>query len=165
MFGTRFKIGIGASLVIIFVLVAIFAPLIAPHDPLRQDLLSRLQPPVWRATGSFDHLLGTDNYGRDLLSRLIYGSRVSILVGVSAMAVSCTIGTLLGVIAAYKGGSLEQFIMRFADAHLAFPEILLAILVVAAFGGSLLNVVVILGVSSWMVYARVVFGLVRSLKE
>ncbi len=165
MFGPKFKIWLGTSIVVIFVLVAIFAPLIAPHDPLKQDLLGRMMPPAWNAKGKLTYLLGTDNYGRDLLTRLLYGARVSILVGVSSMLVSCVIGTIAGMIAAYRGGWAEQVVMRFADAHLAFPEILLAILVVAVFGGSLFNIVVILGVSSWMVYARVVYGLTRSIKE
>jgi len=165
MFGPKFKIWLGTAIVVIFVLIAIFAPLIAPHDPLKQDLLGRMMPPAWNAKGKLIHLLGTDNYGRDLLSRLLYGARVSILVGVASMLVSCVIGSIAGMIAAYRGGWAEQVVMRFADAHLAFPEILLAILVVAVFGGSLFNIVIILGVSSWMVYARVVYGLTRSIKE
>lgn len=165
MFTPKVKIVLGAIVVAIFVLVAVFAPALAPYDPLKQDLFSRLIPPVWDARGSLSHILGTDGYGRDVFSRLIYGSRVSILVGVSSMLLSCIIGTLLGMMAGYNGGRTEQLIMRFADAHLAFPEILLAILVVAVLGGSLLNIVIILGVSSWMVYARVVYGLTLSLKE
>ncbi len=165
MFTPTVKIVLGAIVVAIFVLVAIFAPALAPYDPLKQDLFSRLVPPVWDARGSVSHILGTDGYGRDVFSRLIYGSRVSILVGVSSMLLSCLIGTLLGMMAGYNGGRTEQLIMRFADAHLAFPEILLAILVVAVLGGSLINIVIILGVSSWMVYARVVYGLTLSLKE
>jgi peptide/nickel transport system permease protein len=165
LFGRRARILLGAGIVAAAVLMAIFAPSIAPHDPLKQDLLARLTPPAWAAKGDASHLLGTDNYGRDLLSRLIYGSRVSILIGVTAMLLSCTLGTLLGMIAGYKGARAEQLIMRFADAHLAFPEILLAILIVAAFGGSLLNLVLVLGISSWMVYARVAFGMTRSLRS
>ena len=165
MFGSGFKIVCGVVVVALFVLVAIFAPVLAPYDPLDQDLLLRLIPPAWDEAGDLSHLLGTDNYGRDVLSRLIYGARVSILVGVASMALSCTIGAFLGMIAAYKGGRIEQFVMRFADAHLAFPEILLAILIVATLGGSLLNIVLVLGISSWMVYARVIYGLTRSLKE
>ncbi|WP_052699705.1 ABC transporter permease [Martelella endophytica] len=165
MFGARFKIIVGTLIVFIFAVVAIFAPQIAPSDPLTQDLFNRLSPPVWSSKGSWEHILGTDNYGRDVLSRLIYGARVSILVGISSMLLSCTIGSLAGVVASYRGGRLGTFIMRFADAHLAFPEILLAILIVATLGGSLLNIVLVLGVSSWMVYARVVYGLTLSLKE
>ncbi|OSP53468.1 ABC transporter permease [Pseudoruegeria sp. SK021] len=165
MFGSQFKIVIGTFVVAFFAFVAIFAPLLAPFNPLSQDLFNRLAPPVWAERGSWTHALGTDNYGRDVLSRLIYGARVSILVGVTSMLLSCTLGSLCGVIAAYRGGRLGSFIMRFSDAHLAFPEILLAILIVATLGGSLLNIVLVLGISSWMVYARVVYGLTLSLKE
>jgi len=122
-------------------------------------------PPVWSADGSWAHPLGTDNYGRDPLSRLIHGSRLSILVGFATTVLSCALGSALGMVAGYKGGRIEQAIMRFADAHLAFPDILLAILIVAAIGGSALNLILVLGISDWMVYARVTFGLTRSLKE
>ncbi len=165
MFGARTKIVMGVTVVALVALLAIFAPWVAPYDPLRQDLLTRLKPPAWSAAGTMKHLLGTDNYGRDLLSRLIYGARVSIIVGLAAMAVSCTLGTFFGMLAGFKGGRTATIIMRAADAHLALPEILLAILVVASFGGSLTNIVLVLGVSSWMVYARIVYGLTRSLKE
>ena len=165
LFGPTLKICLGAAVVSIFVAIAIFAPEIAPYDPLKQDLLSRMRPPAWYAHGVTSHLLGTDNYGRDLLSRLLYGARVSMLVGVASMLVSCLIGSVLGMVAAYRGSWVEQVVMRFADAHLAFPEILLAILVVAVLGGSLLNIVIILGVSSWMVYARVVYGQTLSIKQ
>jgi peptide/nickel transport system permease protein len=156
---------LGSAIVIGAILVALFAPWLAPYDPLKQDLLDRLLPPFWTPDGSLAHVLGTDNYGRDLLSRIIYGSRISILVGIMAMLLSCTLGTVLGVLAAYKGGRLEQIIMRFADAHMAFPEILLAILIVAVLGGNFFNLVLVLGVSTWMVYARVVYGMTRSIKE
>lgn len=165
MFGARAKIVAGLAIVLACAAVALFAPWIAPHDPLKQDLLARLRPPAWQPRGSARYLLGTDNYGRDLLSRLIYGARVSIVVGLASMLVSCTIGTLLGMLAGYRGGRVGGLIMRAADAHLALPEILLAILVVASFGGGLLNIVLVLGISSWMIYARVVYGLTRSLKE
>lgn len=159
------KLFVGGAVILAFVIIAVFADFIAPHDPYKQNLLMRLKPPAWTNGGSMRHLLGTDNYGRDLLSRLIYGSRISLLVGIAAMAFSCMIGTVLGVVAGYKGGRTEQAIMRFADAHMAFPDILLAIVMVAAVGGGVLNLVLILGISRWMVYARVVFGLTRSLRE
>lgn len=111
------------------------------------------------------NILGTDNYGRDLLSRLIYGSRTSILVGSTAMALSCVLGTIAGLYAGFKGGKVEQGIMRFADAQMAFPDILLAIIMAAALGGSALNIVLVLGISGWMIYARLVFGLARSLRQ
>ena len=165
LFGKQFKIGLGGGIVVIVALAAILAPWIAPWDPYRQDLLSRLKPGFWSDAAVPGHILGTDNYGRDLLSRLIYGSRLSILVGVSSMLFSCGVGTVAGVLAGLRGGWTEQAIMRFADAQMAFPEILLAILMVAALGGNALNLIIVLGVSRWMVYARVVFGLTRTLKQ
>jgi peptide/nickel transport system permease protein len=165
LFGKRFKIGICGAILAVAVLCAIFAPLLAPWDPYQQDLMARLKPGFWSVHAAPGHLLGTDNYGRDLLSRLIYGSRLSILVGVSSMLLSALIGTVAGVIAGLRGGLTEQAIMRFADAQMAFPDILLAILMVAAMGGNALNLILVLGISRWMVYARVVFGLTRSLRQ
>lgn len=164
-FGQRFKIGLGGAIVALAVLAAVFAPLIAPWDPYQQDLLARLKPGFWSPLAAPGHLLGTDNYGRDLLSRLIYGSQLSILVGVSSMLFSAAVGSVLGVLAGLRGGAVEQAIMRFADAQMAFPDILLAILMVAALGGNALNLILVLGISRWMVYARVVFGLTRSLRQ
>ena len=165
MSGAQFKLWLGGALVLTIALAAIFAPLLAPHDPFQQDLMRRLRPPAWEAKGSLANLLGTDNYGRDLLSRLIFGSRVSILVGVAAMAIACVLGSALGLLAGFKGGKLEQIVMRAADTHLAFPEVLLAVLIVAAVGGSVLNLVLVLGISGWMAYARVTYAQTRSLKE
>jgi peptide/nickel transport system permease protein len=165
LFGTRFKITVGGTILAVAVLCAIFAPLLTPWDPDQQDLLVRLKPGFWSDKGVPGHFLGTDNYGRDLLSRLIYGSRLSIMVGVSAMLLSALIGSIAGVIAGLRGGWTEQVIMRFADAQMAFPDILLAILMVAALGGNAVNLILVLGISRWMVYARVVFGLTRSLKQ
>ena len=165
IFGKRFKMTVGGTILAIAVLGAIFAPLLTPWDPDQQDLMVRLKPGFWSDKGVPGHFLGTDNYGRDLLSRLIYGSRLSIMVGVSAMLLSALIGSTAGVIAGLKGGWTEQVIMRFADAQMAFPDILLAILMVAALGGNAVNLILVLGISRWMVYARVVFGLTRSLKQ
>jgi peptide/nickel transport system permease protein len=165
LFGKGFKMTLGGGIVLGAVLVAIFAPLIAPYDPYQQSLSMRMKPPAWMTGGSAAHWLGTDAYGRDLLSRLIYGSRLSILVGVTSMLFSCLLGSAAGLVAGYKGGRWEQVIMRFADAQMAFPDILLAILMVAALGGSAVNLIFVLGVSRWMIYARVVFNLTRSLRQ
>ena len=165
LLGKRFKMRLGGSIVALTLLAALLAPYAATHDPDEQALLERLQPPVWHAAGSTSHWLGTDNYGRDLFSRLIYGARISILVGFASMLLSCLSGSSLGMIAGYRGGKVEQLIMRLADAHLAMPDILLAILIVAAIGGSALNLIVVLGISGWMVYARVTFGMTRALRE
>ena len=165
LFGKRFKIAVGATLLATAVLCAVFAPLLAPWDPYQQDLMARLKPGFWSDKAVPGHWLGTDNYGRDLLSRLIYGSRLSILVGVASMLLSALIGSIAGIVAGLRGGATEQAIMRFADAQMAFPDILLAILMAAALGGNALNLILILGVSRWMVYALVVFGLTRTLKQ
>ncbi len=165
LFGKRFKMGLGGAIVATTLLAALLAPYAATHDPDEQALLERLQPPFWHEAGSAAHWLGTDNYGRDLFSRLVYGARISILVGFASMLLSCLSGSLLGMIAGYRGGTLEQLIMRLADAHLALPDILLAILIVAAIGGSALNLILVLGISGWMVYARVTFGMTRALRE
>jgi peptide/nickel transport system permease protein len=165
LFGKSMKIAVGGTVLLAAILIALLAPYLAPFDPYDQDLTQRLKPPFWSSGGGGAHLLGTDTYGRDLMSRLIYGSRLSILVGVSSMAFSCVIGTTAGVVAGFKGGRIEQAIMRFADAQMAFPDILLAIIMVAALGGSALNLIIVLGVSRWMVYARVVFNLTRTLRQ
>ena len=165
LFGRRFKIGVGGLIVIVAVLAAVLAPLVSPWDPYQQDLMERLKPGFWSSRAAPGHFLGTDNYGRDLLSRLIYGARLSILVGVASVLLSGLIGSVAGVIAGLRGGAAEQAIMRFADAQMAFPDILLAILMVAALGGNAVNLILVLGISRWMVYARVVFGLTRSLRS
>ena len=163
--GRSLRIWVGGAVVLTVVLVAIFAQLVAPLDPYQQSLSTRLKPPAWMAGGTNAHLLGTDTYGRELLSRLIYGSRLSIMVGFSSMLLSCLLGCTAGLVAGYRGGRTEQVVMRLADAQMAFPDILLAIVMVAALGGSATNLVLVLGISRWMVYARVVFGLTRTLKQ
>ncbi|MFO1080760.1 MAG: ABC transporter permease [Reyranellaceae bacterium] len=164
-FGPGVKIGLGVALVAGMALVAVLAPFLAPHDPYAQNLMLRLRPPVWEPRGSWAHPLGTDNFGRDLLSRLIWGSRLSITVGLTAMVVALSFGTTLGMVAGYVGGRTEQLIMRFADGYQAIPEILLAIVVVAVFGGGLWMLILVLGFAGWETYARVAFNLTRSLKE
>lgn len=164
-FGRKLKIRLGGGIVLLMILVAVLAPYLASHDPYKQNLLLRLVPPVWAEQGIWAHPLGTDNFGRDMLSRLIYGSRLSITVGVVAALLSCTLGTLLGMWAGYRGGRVELVIMRLADAQLAFPDILLAILIVSAIGGSALNLVLVLGLSGWTVYARIMYNLTRTVKE
>jgi peptide/nickel transport system permease protein len=165
IFGKRFKIYLGLGILCCLCFMAVFAPYVAPNDPLQQNLTRRLKPPAFMQGGSSANILGTDNYGRDLLSRLMYGARTSILVGTVSMALSCLLGTAAGLLAGFKGGKTEQIIMRCADAHMAFPDVLFAIVMAAAFGGSMLNLVLVLGISGWMIYARLIFGLARSLKH
>lgn len=162
--GLPLRFTLGAVLVIGLVLVAIFAPLIAPHDPYAQNLMMRLRPPVWADRGSWAHILGTDNFGRDLFSRLVHGSRLSITVGLAAMVIALCVGTSLGLIAGYVGGRTEHVIMRLAEAYQALPEILMAIVIVAVFGGGLTVLIVVLGLAGWETYTRLAFNLTRSLR-
>jgi peptide/nickel transport system permease protein len=145
--------------------VATFAGYIAPHDPTFQTLGKRLTPGVWVPGGSTTFPLGTDHLGRDMLSRLIYGSRISIIVGLSTVAIAGTIGTLLGLVSGYYGGNLDDLIMRWADIQMAFPGLLLALSVLALFGPSLQNMVLVLALNNWMWYARLTRGVMLSMRE
>lgn len=144
---------------------AVLAPLVAPHDPLDQSLRARLDPPVWTEEGSRDHLLGTDGLGRDVLSRIIYGTRTSLLIGVAALVIGGVVGTSLGLIAGYVGRSTDEAIMTVVDIQLAFPFVLLAIALVAVLGTSLVVLVVVVGLSGWVTYARIARARVLTLKE
>lgn len=154
---------IGLGLLLLVVTFAVFAPVLAPHDPLEQNLATRLQPPAWMQGGDSQHPLGTDHLGRDILSRIIYGARVSLLVAVIAVAVSGTLGTLLGLAAGYWRGRIDSFIMLLADVQLAFPFILLALAVMSVLGAGLRNVVIVLGVTGWVAYGRLIRAEVMSL--
>jgi len=156
---------LGAIVLLVLSFVAITADRIAPYDPNYQVLERRLLPPAWVEGGTPDHLLGTDHLGRDILSRVIHGSRVSLTVGILAVAISGIVGVGLGLIAGYYGGRLDAVIMRLVDIQLAFPFVLLALAVVAVLGAGLRNVIIVLGIGGWMVYARVVRGQVLSIKE
>jgi peptide/nickel transport system permease protein len=146
---------IGAGLLAFIVLIALTAPLIAPYDPYAQDLDHRLIPPVWYPRGTWLHLLGTDNLGRDYLSRIIYGARVSLLIGVSVMLVSGLIGTTLGLLAGYYGGRVDALITFIITVRLALPLILVALASVAVLGGSLVLVILVLGLLKWDRFAVV----------
>ncbi len=135
---------------------AIFGPSFAPKDPNRQNIMLRLQPPMTPdRNGEVQHLLGTDALGRDVTSRLIYGARISLLVGLTAVAIGGTLGTTLGVTAGYFGGRVDTIIMRLADIQLAFPFILLAIMFLVVLGSGVVNLILILGVGQWVTYARI----------
>ena len=141
------------------VVVAIFAAQIAPADPSRQHLIQRLLPPLSpNEQGESIYWLGSDGLGRDVLSRLIYGARVSLAVGVAAVAIGGLIGVFLGVVAGYAGGRTDDFIMRLADIQLAFPFILLAIMVLVVLGAGFLNLVIVLAIGQWVTYARIARG-------
>lgn len=156
---------IGGLIVLTAALVALGAPLWAPFDPFAVDLPARLQPPLSAiATGGY-HLLGTDAVGRDILSRLIYGSRVSLSVGLSAVFVGAAFGSLIGCLSGYFGGLVELVSSWLIDVQLSFPFLLLAIFLLATFGGGTLIIVAILALGTWVNYARIVRGQVLSIKH
>lgn len=150
-------------LVVIF--AAIFAPYIVPYDPTYQDVRKKLIPPLFSAGGSWEYILGTDHLGRDMLSRLIYGSRVSMVVGVLGVAISAVLGGIMGLLAGYYGRWVDNVLMRLADVQLSFPLILLALAVVAALGPSLPNIIIVMGLAGWVLYARIVRAQVLQIRE
>jgi peptide/nickel transport system permease protein len=141
------------------------APVLAPHDPVRQSLRLRLKPPTMEAADGRAHPLGTDHLGRDVLSRVIYGSRVSLVIGFAAVGVGSLIGATLGIVAGYRRGWFDTVVMTVADAQLAFPFILLAIGIIAVLGPSFPTLVVVVGLSGWMTYARVLRAQVLVLRS
>lgn len=156
---------IGAVIVAIVVICAVFAPLIARGDPNAQDLTSTLVPPMWIAGGVHVHPLGTDNLGRDLLTRIIWGARVSAIVGISVVAIGGTIGVTAGLLAGYRRGWVDAVIARITDVQLAFPLVLLAVAIVAVVGPGLWTVIAAIGLTSWVQYVRVVRAETLSLRE
>jgi peptide/nickel transport system permease protein len=145
--------------------LAIFADVIRPHNPEVGSLSQRFRPPAWVAGGSTEHLLGTDHIGRDVLSRLIFGARVSMIVGFTAVIIAGVLGSTLGILSGYLGGWVDQVIMRVTDTWLALPGLTFAIFLAAIVGPSEWNIVIILGAVYWTRYARVIRGEVLSLKE
>ncbi|MGB4337648.1 MAG: ABC transporter permease [Bacillota bacterium] len=157
----RHRLGVvGLVMLSCFVLAAVFAPVVAPYDPLEMDLLNPFAPP-----GSPGHLLGTDNYGRDILSRLIHGSRISLLIGIVAVTIAAVLGSCLGLLAGYYGGWVDALVMRLVEVFYAFPFLILVIGVMAVLGPSIYNVMIVLGVVSWPLYARLVRAQVMALKS
>src|SRR5258706_3377005 len=144
---------------------AIFANVLAPYDPEIGSLAMRFKPPAWQTGGSWAHLLGTDHVGRDVMSRLMFGARISMVVGFTAVIVAGTIGTTLGIISGFMGGWVDQVIMRLTDTWLALPALTFAIFLAAIVGPSMWNIVIILGLVYWTRYARVIRSEVLSLKE
>jgi peptide/nickel transport system permease protein len=151
----HFGLMFGATLLTLIVLLAVLAPLLAPYDPYAQDLSRRLVPPVWHQHGSLAHVFGTDNLGRDYLSRVIYGARISLLIGLSVMVLSGVIGTMLGMAAGYWGGRVDMLITFIITVRLALPLILVALAAVAVLGGSLVLVILVLGLLKWDRFAVV----------
>lgn len=155
----------GGALFLAIVATSLAFDWVYPRDPLAQDLMARLTPPAWQEGGSLAHPLGTDNLGRDVLVRILYGSRISLLVGFAAVAVACGAGILLGLVSGFYGGRADSLIMRVADVFMAYPFMLLTISVIAVLGNSILNLILVLGLSDWVTYARTIRGSVLSLKE
>lgn len=160
-----FRAAFGITVLLLMGGAALAAPQIAPWDPGRQMLIKRLRPPVWEARGLAEHPLGTDHLGRDILSRIVYGGRISLGVGLSAVTLSGLIGVSLGLLAGFHGGRTDAFIMRVVDVFLAIPYILLAMGVVFALGPSLLNVILVMAVTRWVQFARIVRADVLSIRE
>jgi len=162
----RLKWGLGAAAILFLIIAStVFASLLAPHDPLSVNIRLRLAPPAWLEGGAVAHPLGTDQVGRDLLSRMIYGGRVSLVIGASAVLLSATIGVLLGLGAGYFGGRTDWMIMTLINVMLTFPFVLLALAVIAVLGSSLTNMIVVLGAAGWPIYARVIRAETLAIRE
>ncbi|MGH7355023.1 MAG: ABC transporter permease, partial [Candidatus Rokuibacteriota bacterium] len=146
------------AIIAVFVLAAMLAPFLSPADPYEQSLRMRFRPPVWEERGTWEHPLGTDRLGRDMLARIVYGSRVSLAVGALAVLLASTVGAAVGLTAGYHGGRVDAALMRVTDATLSFPTILLALILAVTVGPSFTNVVVAIAVILWARYARVIRG-------
>ena len=156
---------IGSLMVTTVLLVALLAPLLSPHDPTQHNRRQRFLPPVWLAEGVPQHLLGTDQLGRDVLSRVLYGSRISVVVGIAAALVGGFLGGIIGLIAGLYGDKVDMLISRAIDAFLSIPFIILVLAVVGVLGPSLLTLILVLGATGWASYARVIRGETLSVKE
>ena len=162
----RLRWGLAATAILLLIVAsAVFAPYVSPHDPLAVDIRNRLAPPAWMDQGTMEHILGTDQVGRDLLSRMIYGGRVSLVIGISSVLISATIGVLLGLAAGYFRGRIDWAIMTAVNVMLTFPFVLLALAVIAVLGPSLLNMILTLGVAGWPIYARVIRAETLAIRE
>ena len=156
---------IGGFLLILFAFMAVFGPILAPHDPIAIDLGNPFADPIWLDLENGKGIMGTDNLGRDVFSRVLVGSRISLLVGTSATVVGLVIGIVMGLIAGYRGGLAGDIIMRVADTQTAIPFLVLLIAAVAFIGGGLLNIILFLGIGAWVGYARLIRGEVLSIRE
>jgi len=161
----RDKLGfLSAAFLVLMLAVAILAPLIAPEDPNRGNLSNAMASPVWNG-GSWSNPMGTDWQGYDVLSRLIYGARTSLFIGVFVVAIAGTFGVIIGLIAGYKGGRADRWLMGWVDVQVSFPGLLLAMLLIALVGGTVWTVSIILAINGWMVFARMTRGVVLSVRE
>ncbi|WYU51505.1 ABC transporter permease [Bacillus sp. FSL K6-0047] len=156
---------IGLIITGLIFLLAIFAPVLSPYHPNVQNYAAMNVPPVWLEGGMKEHLLGTDNLGRDMLSRIIYGTQVSLLVGVCSVVVAGAIGMFFGLIAGYYGGFIDNVLMRIVDAFLAIPNVLFILVILGVLSPGLLTLIFVIGLTNWVIYARLVRGDVLSIKE
>jgi peptide/nickel transport system permease protein len=156
---------IPAAILLMLVVTAIFAPWLAPYDPVKTSMTERLLPPAFIAGGSTKHLLGTDNLGRDLLSRVIYGSRISLSISLLVIVITSGIGTMLGIISGYTGGRTDDVLMRVTDVSLSFPAILIALLLAVSIGPGYRTVVLALSILGWAPYARLIRGEALKLRK
>jgi peptide/nickel transport system permease protein len=155
---------VGSVVVIAFIIAGVMAPLLARHGYDDQDLSIALKPPLWSG-GELAYPLGTDEFGRDTLSRLLYGARVSLMVGLFSVVIAGLVGISVGVLGGYRGGNLDSLLMGIADVQYSFPYILLAIIITAFWGAGLVNVILALGLASWMTFARAARGSTLAVKE
>ncbi|MCL5950261.1 MAG: ABC transporter permease [Chloroflexi bacterium] len=154
-----------AAFLVLLVIAAVFPEQLAPYNLAAHDLANNVEPPVFMPGGSLDHLLGTDQLGRDVLTRIIYGARISLAVGAASVLIAGTVGVILGLVAGYWGAWIDELITRLADVQLAFPYLLLAIAVVAVVGPGIVTIIMVLGLTRWTVYVRTVRGDVLSVRE
>ena len=162
----RHPLGVVGGIILLVVFgSALLADYLAPHEPNKQRLVARFKPPVWAQGGSATYLLGTDNVGRDIFSRIIHGSRISLSVGIAAVGISLLIGVTLGLLSGFLGGRVDATIMALVDIMLAFPQLILAFAMVAVLGPGIGNIILVLGLTGWERYARVVRAEVLALRE
>ncbi|HHT71852.1 MAG TPA: ABC transporter permease [Firmicutes bacterium] len=155
---------VGLILVVTMIMVAVLAPVLAPHDPAEMKLMNRLKKPMTRTTDGTLYILGSDSLGRDVLSRIIYGTTISLLVGIAGAAISLVIGCVFGLCAGYFGGTVDIILMRLTDIQLAFPFVLLALTILSIIGGGLTALIIVMGIGSWTNYSRVVRAETLSIK-
>lgn len=159
LFRSNYLFTLGVIICVFWILMAVLAPVIAPYDPIVQDLTKMLQPP------SGEHIFGTDNFGRDIFSRVIYGGRYSLLAGCLTVIIAGAVGSLYGAIAGYVGGKIDNVMMRFSEMVLSFPSLILAMLINSVMGSSLFNTMFALVIVAWPTYARLMRSVVLSVKE
>jgi ABC-type dipeptide/oligopeptide/nickel transport system permease subunit len=156
---------VGLVIVLVVIAVTILAPTISPYDPQKQNIVQRLRPPAWVEGGTLDHLLGTDSVGRDVFSRVVHGSRISLFVGLVATSLSAVVGVGFGLLAGYRGGWVDTVLSRVGDVQQAIPFLVLAIAVAAMLGPGLANLILVLVITTWVTFFRVVRGEVLSVRE